>query len=188
MSLREEQYRALIDTVHHGDLDKFKIELSKLSHDLLQLQYCYYTKSKDHVILLTAQLGRVEFLQVLSEHISCPNDLEYLLNSGNADGKTALHEACQFSQCETVAFLLNHGVKIDPIKRADWSPLALACTKVGPKAATVVKLLLDKGANTQLQNKVSSASFVIISCLYQEDISFHRMGGLPSTWPLEKAT
>ena len=30
----------------------------------------------------------------------------------------------------------------------------LACTKIGPEAQAVVKLLIDNGANPRLQNKV----------------------------------
>ena len=96
------------------------------------------------------KLGRIEFLDHLIQNFSSLNILEIY----NLDGKTPLHEASQFSQVEIVCLLLQHNVKVDPLKRADWTPLMLACTKTGPGALQVVQMLLGQGADVTLQNKV----------------------------------
>ena len=190
MSLVEERFRFLIDSVHGGDLAKFKEELSKtgVCADLLQLQHCRYAKSQDNIIMLLCKLGRVDFLEVLVDHANDNQTvLEFLFNLSNSDGKTPLHEAAQFSQPQTVKFLLDqHCVKIDPIKRADWTPLMLACTKTGPNAVATVQILLDHGANHLLENKV------FLSCknsLFKNEIRFSlRTAGRHFTWQQEKET
>lgn len=42
---------------------------------------------------------------------------------------------------------------VDPLKRADWTPLMLACTKNGPDALKCIISLLKAGANPMIQNK-----------------------------------
>ena len=151
--MADKKYREILDSVHHGDLVKFKNELSKMSPDFLRLQYCCYSKSQDNVIHMCSKLGRVDFLEFLRD-IVAPKDFAFLLNLGNVDAKTPLHEASQFSQFGAVALLLKNGAQVDAIKKADWTPLMLACTKIGPQALSVVKLLMHHGANSSLKNKV----------------------------------
>ena len=155
MALAEEKYRNLINSVHLNDLNKFKSELEKLAVEdgntsEYHLKNCYYVKTQDHLMHVIAQLGRIEFLDHLIQNFSSLNILEIY----NLDGKTPLHEASQFSQVEIVRLLLQHNVKVDPLKRADWTPLMLACTKTGPGALQVVQMLLGQGADVNLQNKV----------------------------------
>merc|ERR550539_1251728 len=76
------------------------------------------------------------------------------LESTNLEGKRPLHEAAQYGKYETVKLLLTKAVEVDPIKRADWTPLMLAATKVGSDALKVIRILLEQGnANAGLQNK-----------------------------------
>lgn len=53
-------------------------------------------------------------------------------------------------------FYLIIGVEIDALKRADWTPLMLACTK---NNENVVRDLVENGANLLLQNKDGWTSF-----------------------------
>lgn len=48
------------------------------------------------------------------------------------------------------------GVEIDPMKRADWTPLMLACTK---QDDAIVKFLTEHGASPRLRNKDGWNSF-----------------------------
>ena len=154
MAIAEEKYRNLVNSVHLNDLAMFKNELEKIvdGNDCeYYLKNCYYVKTQDHLVHIIAQLGRKEILLHLIERCT---DLK-ILEVPNVDGKTPLHEAAQFSKAEIVRTLLEHNVKVDPLKRADWTPLMLACTKAGPEALEVVKLLLRHDADLNLKNKVS---------------------------------
>ena len=48
------------------------------------------------------------------------------------------------------------GVEIDPMKRGDWTPLMLACTKQNDD---IVKFLIEHGASPVLRNKDGWNSF-----------------------------
>ena len=85
---------------------------------------------------------------------------------GNFDGKTPLHEAAQCKSASLVAFLLERRVEVDALKRADWTPLMLACTKAGNDA--VVAALLEAGADPKLQNKDGWTAFHLASRAAEE--------------------
>lgn len=74
----------------------------------------------------------------------------------NFDGKRPLHEAAQAGQLECVKYLLEQNVKVDSLKRADWTPLMLACAK---NNFAVIKALINAGADPSLQNKDGWNSF-----------------------------
>ena len=153
MAINEQKFRNLVNSVQLNDLVLFKSELDKLGgvdNCEYVLKDCYYVKTQDHLVHIIAQLGRNEILLHLIEKCSGLKILEV----PNVDGKTPLHEAAQFSRAEIVRILLEHNVKVDPLKRADWTPLMLACTKTGPGALQVVQMLLGQGADVNLQNKV----------------------------------
>lgn len=151
MALIEDKYKDLMGAVHHDDLDVFKTQLEHLHP-----KHCLYAKSLDNVVHIIAQLGREPFLNAVIDKFKA-NELLELLEIRNAEDKVPLHEAAQFSHVNIVKILLEHGVAVDPIKRADWTPLMLACTKVGEPALDVIKVLVDKGANLFLVNKVGNS-------------------------------
>ena len=119
MALAEEKYRNLMNSVHLNDLTMFKKELAKTIEETEDdcLKNCFYVKTKDHLMHVIAQLGRSEFMIEIIQR--CP-DMK-ILEICNSDGKTPLHEAAQFSKVDIVRILLQQNVKIDPIKRADWT-------------------------------------------------------------------
>lgn len=148
MALIDERYRALMNSVHQNDFPKFREELEKIGNDGYHPKHCMYSKTHDNVMHIIAQLGRNDFLHAMIEH--CKEMIEIM----NVDGKTPLHDAAQFSQYGIVRILLNHQVNVNPIKRADWTPLMLACTKTGEDALKTVNLLMDYRAKLDLENKV----------------------------------
>ncbi|XP_040567724.1 ankyrin repeat domain-containing protein 16 isoform X2 [Lepeophtheirus salmonis] len=94
------------------------------------------TKLNDTVLHFASQLGYVRFL------ISLPKSTPW--NIQNSEGKTPLHDASQFCQAEVVSFFIKEcKLDPDPIKRADWTPVMLACTKINN--LKVIQILVEDG-------------------------------------------
>ncbi|XP_059089525.1 ankyrin repeat domain-containing protein 16-like [Tigriopus californicus] len=118
--------------------------------------------SGDHVAHLLCRSGQLDALRFLV-------DLDpalgiKLFSVTNREAKGLLHEAAQYSQTAVMTYLLSvPGVAVDVIKRGDWTPLMLACTKAenGP----IVQLLLSAGADASRVNKDGWTAFHLASRL-----------------------
>ena len=66
----------------------------------------------------------------------------FSLEVDNKDGKRPIHEAAQHGHADCVAYLIGQNVEVDAFKRADWTPLMLACTK---DDLVVVRVLIEEG-------------------------------------------
>lgn len=107
-----------------------------------------YNKTGDSILHIAARLGQEDIVSyILSSWFPKQVDIR------NNDCKTPLHEAAQFSQGKIVKILLDNGAQVDAIKRADWTPLMLACTKYGAESYETVQCLLSRCASTELVNK-----------------------------------
>ncbi|XP_066988823.1 ankyrin repeat domain-containing protein 16-like isoform X1 [Macrobrachium rosenbergii] len=138
----------LLSAVHRSDIDWLE---SNVRHLNVDWQTCVHSKSGDTALHIAAQAGCT---QVLGWLLS--NGCDCCLEQQNLDGKRPLHSAVQASHLPIVKILLDHGVAVDPLKRADWTPLMLACTK---KNLQIVKYLISHGANIRLVNKDGWTSF-----------------------------
>ena len=69
----------------------------------------------DTPFLVAARYGQMDLLKKFHEELSVP------LYERNMDGKTALHEAAQHGQVSSAHYLIEAGMDVDCIKRADWS-------------------------------------------------------------------
>lgn len=119
-----------------------------------------YPISGDSILHVAASLGTPLDLRLILRHFNKPS----LVNYRNKDGKTPLHEACQFSRKDNVRVLLDEGADVNAIKRADWSPLMLACAKTQEKLSVdIVKMLLEKGALMNLSNKDGWSALHLVS-------------------------
>ncbi|VEN60140.1 unnamed protein product [Callosobruchus maculatus] len=108
-----------------------------------------YDQTGDTIIHCAARLGFVEMINFLLTQFS-PKSVD----CKNKDGKTALHEAAQFSNSCACEKLLEHGADVNALKRADWTPLMLACTKTHIKdSIRTVQILLQHGALVNCKNK-----------------------------------
>nr|CAD7263675.1 unnamed protein product [Timema shepardi] len=103
----------------------------------------------DTALHIASRQGNLCIVKFLIEEWTAKNCVEVC----NFDSKTALHEAAQFSQPHVVQYLIKQGAEVNALKRADWTPLMLACTKVGPDALEIVNILLSNGAKPKLHNK-----------------------------------
>ncbi|BFZ08937.1 hypothetical protein BsWGS_11977 [Bradybaena similaris] len=111
-----------------------------------------HPRSGDSAIHIACRYGSVAVLEYFL------NDLGSSTEGTTADGKRPLHDAAQYSQEGCVRILLEHGAEVDPLKRGDWTPLMLACTK---QSESIVTILLKAGADPHLRNKDGWNSFHI---------------------------
>uniref|UniRef100_A0A3Q2SUJ4 Protein phosphatase 1, regulatory subunit 12C n=1 Tax=Fundulus heteroclitus TaxID=8078 RepID=A0A3Q2SUJ4_FUNHE len=72
-----------------------------------------------------------------------------IINCSNADGITALHQACIDGSIEIVTFLLEHGANVDQVDSEGWTPLHVASSCGYPDIA---EFLLQKGASLTAVN------------------------------------
>lgn len=141
-------YRPFLDALHLGNDEEAIKNLDILGSSFDPNIVLY--RSGDSLIHILARLGRTCILNILLTRYGTKLNLE----PTNLEGKRPLHEAAQFGKYEIVTILLKNGAQVDPIKRADWTPLMMAATKVGVDAQKAVKILLEQGrANALLQNK-----------------------------------
>nr|XP_054921698.1 ankyrin repeat domain-containing protein 16-like isoform X2 [Dermacentor andersoni] len=151
----------LMEHAQRDSISDMRLILSKECGDSVgqiaqYLQKITYEKCGDTLAHVASRCGSLKVLRFIFKEVNCLT----LLESQNHDGKRPLHEAAQSSRLDVVQFLIHQGCQIDPLKRADWTPLMLACTK---NHLEVVQTLVARGANTNLRNKDGWTPFHI-SC------------------------
>ncbi|XP_024588083.1 ankyrin repeat domain-containing protein 16 isoform X5 [Neophocaena asiaeorientalis asiaeorientalis] len=110
--------------------------------------------ARDTLLHCAARHGRREILAYLVEAW----DLD--IEAANRDYKRPLHEAASMGHRDCVRYLLGRGAAVDCLKKADWTPLMMACTR---RNLEVVQDLVEHGANPLLKNKDGWNSFHIAS-------------------------
>ena len=134
--------------LQHGNLEELKALSDKMPWEtFLILLQTSHRRSGDTAVHMSSRHNQLDMLIWL--HEACHLQLEIL----NLEGKTPLHEAASTCNHNIVKYLLSCGVNVDPLKRAGWTPLMMAATKVDN--LTTVNLLIDFGAKIELVNKVS---------------------------------
>ena len=149
--------RQVLDAGHNGDLEAFKKSFKELNDSELGIDECVYQKSGDHLLHVLCAKGRLDLIEFLAQDIGHEPLKELLRRTKNLEAKTLLHEAAQNCQPAVVSYLLGQGVIVDALKRADWTPLMLACTKHGN--LETIKLLCAAGPDLALVNKDGWNSF-----------------------------
>ncbi|CAH1986596.1 unnamed protein product [Acanthoscelides obtectus] len=118
-----------------------------------------YDQTGDTLIHCAARHGFVDIIDFLLTQFS-PKSVD----CKNKDGKTALHEAAQNSNHLICERLLKHGADVNALKKADWTPLMLACTKTDLEDTTkTVQVLLNHGALVNCKNKDGWTCFHLIA-------------------------
>ncbi|XP_076069171.1 ankyrin repeat domain-containing protein 16-like isoform X2 [Oratosquilla oratoria] len=126
-------------------------KLADVEGQSMDWKKCVHTKSGDTVLHIVARTGNKQIFNVLISK-GASNCIE----QQNQDGKRPLHEAAQAGSLDVVDGLLEQGATLDPLKRGDWTPLMLACTKDDLR---VIERLTKEGAKLDLQNKDGWTSF-----------------------------
>ncbi|XP_034936142.1 ankyrin repeat domain-containing protein 16-like [Chelonus insularis] len=141
--------KEFLHATSRADLDKLKDLCNQ--HDIKDWTFIRHEITGDTALHIAAREGYLEIVKFLCENWK--NHSFKVVNVVNKDTKRPLHEAAQFAKSDIVEYLIDNGAEVDAIKRADWTPLMLACTKDGPDAIESIKKLIKAGANLSLRNK-----------------------------------
>ena len=107
-----------------------------------------YPKTGDTILHVLSRLNCVQIIEDLLQIFG-----RDCVDCKNNDNKTALHEAAQFARSESVEVLIKHGANVNALKKADWTPLMLACTKINENSLKTVETLLKHGSLVNYRNK-----------------------------------
>nr|XP_058913475.1 ankyrin repeat domain-containing protein 16 isoform X6 [Kogia breviceps] len=132
--------------------------------------------ARDTLLHFAARHGRREILAYLIEAW----DLD--IEAANRDYKRPLHEAASMGHRDCVRYLLGRGAAVDSLKKADWTPLMMACTR---RNLEVVQDLVEHGANPLLKNKDGWNSFHIASREGDPLILQYLLAVCPAAWKTE---
>ncbi|XP_041837884.1 protein phosphatase 1 regulatory subunit 12C isoform X2 [Melanotaenia boesemani] len=101
--------------------------------------------------LATCASGDTEEAKVMLDEAKRRNgdDVADTVNCCNADGITALHQACIDGSIEMVTFLLEHGATVNQVDSEGWTPLHVA-SSCG--YADIAEFLLKQGASLSAVN------------------------------------
>ncbi|XP_004578543.2 ankyrin repeat domain-containing protein 16 isoform X1 [Ochotona princeps] len=130
----------------------------------------------DTLLHCAARHGRLDILTYLTE--AWGMDIE----ATNQDYKRPLHEAASMGHRDCVRYLLGRGAAVDCLKKADWTPLMMACTR---KNLGVIQDLVEHGANPLLKNKDGWNSFHIASRAGDSLILQYLLSVCPDVWKTE---
>lgn len=142
LTLTPQQIVKILKQAHTGDITPIS-GLKTLNPDF-HWSTLKYANTGDTILHCASRLGHLETIKYLLSFEPSGVDCK------NNDDKTALHEAAQFSQPRVVLLLLDMGAHVNALKRADWTPLMLACTK---KCLETVRILVERGALVNYRNK-----------------------------------
>lgn len=171
-----EKLRQLFRLVQEGRLDLLRDELRPDDDVDLGLQPWRYGRLGDTLLHHAARYGHRHVLTYLVEDLGM--DVEVF----NSDYKRPLHEAASMGHEECVSFLLERGASVDCLKKADWTPLMMACTR---KNLEVIKALMEHGANPLLKNKDGWNCFHIASREGHPQVLRYLLDMSPCSWDTE---
>ncbi|XP_060746052.1 ankyrin repeat domain-containing protein 16 [Tachysurus vachellii] len=171
-------FKLLTKLAQDGQLCKIKKQIEETSHIKQSInERC--GKSGDTLLHYAARHGHLDTVRYFIEELNMDVEMH------NNDYKRALHEAASMSHEQCVRYLLDKGAKIDCLKKADWTPLMMACTR---RNLEVIRLLLDHGADTTLQNKDGWNSFHIACREGDPAVIEHLLNVRPETWRTRSKT
>lgn len=141
--LREIHTTGDVSILHEFQLNFPDIHWTSLKHD----------KTGDTILHIASRLGHLDIINYILKEYHPPS-----IDCRNNDNKTPLHEAAQFARFESVKLLLEHGADVNALKKADWTPLMLACTKIDEieldeNNYRTVEVLVRNGAAINYGNK-----------------------------------
>ncbi|XP_041110643.1 ankyrin repeat domain-containing protein 16 [Polyodon spathula] len=169
----EDKLKYLVKLTQEGQFSVIKKELTEEKNLQCLVKNKRFGKSGDTLLHYAARHGHLDLLRYFIEELGF--DIELC----NGDYKRALHEAASMGQRDCVQYLISKGAKIDCLKKADWTPLMMSCTK---KNLAIIKDLIDHGANSSLKNKDGWNCFHIACREGDPYIIQHLLDVCPGIW------
>lgn len=126
MKAADEQLKNnILKCAGRGSLQDLKDSLLTHTSSNFNWKKVKHDRSGDTVLHYAARVGAADILRYLfnicidpNTSATCNDAIDF--EQSNCDGKTPLHEAAQHSRLLAVKFLLEFGVSVDSLKRADW--------------------------------------------------------------------
>ncbi|XP_078409158.1 ankyrin repeat domain-containing protein 16 [Cetorhinus maximus] len=148
----EGKIKHLLRVIQEGNLVLLQEEVRRDESVRAAVLKGHFGRSGDTVLHYAVRHGHLEILKYLVEELGINTEL------ANSDYKRVLHEAASMGHRECVRYLIAQGARIDCLKKADWTPLMMACTRTNLE---VIKDLVESGASLTLKNKDGWSSFHI---------------------------
>ncbi|NWT06675.1 ANR16 protein, partial [Mionectes macconnelli] len=159
--------RRLLRLVREGKLELLRDELHP--EDIPEAR-------GDTLLHLGARLGHLALLEFLLRELGMDPEV------ADGDYKRPLHEAASMGHEGCVSFLLESGASVDCLKKGDWTPLMMACTR---KNLEVIRCLVEHGANPLLRNKDGWNCFHIASREGHPEVLRYLLEVSPGIWDTE---
>ncbi|XP_053982841.1 ankyrin repeat domain-containing protein 16-like [Hylaeus volcanicus] len=157
MSVDPNLSRKFMQACQSGDLSR--VETLASERNLQDWTLFQHSTSGDTALHVAAREGHLNVVRYLCEAFDKP---DFRVDVANKDMKRPLHDAAQFARSDVVKYLIEKGADVNALRRADWTPLMLACTKTGSEACECIATLLQAEANPFIQNKDGWTSLHIV--------------------------
>ncbi|XP_062990032.1 ankyrin repeat domain-containing protein 16 [Elgaria multicarinata webbii] len=171
-----ESQKLLPRLIQEGKLPLLKEEIERVGDVNKDVRTQHFGRSGDTLLHYAARHGRLNILSYLVETLD--TDIELF----NNDYKQPLHEAASMGHRDCVLYLLDRGAAVDCLKKGDWTPLMMACTR---RNVEVIRDLVQHGANPLLKNKDGWNCFHIASREGDPQVIGYLLDVSPSIWDTE---
>ncbi|XP_034382459.1 ankyrin repeat domain-containing protein 16 isoform X2 [Cyclopterus lumpus] len=173
-NMDESTCRLLVRLAQEGQLSSLEEVISSGGSAAVQtVSSKHFGRSGDTLLHYAARRGHLDMVEYLIKQLGV--DVE----AHNNDYKRPLHEAASMSHQACVSYLLREGATVDSLKKADWTPLMMACTR---RNLGVVQELLCRGADPALKNKDGWNSFHIACREGDPLVVRHILVAAPDVW------
>ncbi|KAM6436274.1 ankyrin repeat domain-containing protein 16 isoform 1-T2 [Liasis olivaceus] len=162
--------------IQEGMFALLKEEIEKVPDLDRDVRKKHWGKLGDTLLHFAARHGRLDILRYLAETVGM--DVELV----NRDYKRPLHEAASMGHPDCVSYLLEQGATVDCLKKADWTPLMMACTR---RNLEIIQDLVQHGANLLLKNKDGWNCFHIASREGDPRVIQYLLDASPGIWDTE---
>ncbi|XP_070784857.1 ankyrin repeat domain-containing protein 16 [Enoplosus armatus] len=176
----EDTSKVLVKLAQEGQLSSLEKRITSGGSAAVQsVSSKHFGRSGDTLLHYAARQGHLDVVEYLIKRVGMDVDIY------NNDYKRPLHEAASMGHQACVGYLLREGAKVDSLKRADWTPLMMACTR---RNLGVIQELLGHGADPALRNKDGWNSFHIACREGDPLVVRHLLLVSPDVWRTESKT